>query len=428
MTQALELLYDVVAQCNRCGFCQTACPVFRATGHEIGVARGRLSLVRGLIEKRLEWTEELKDPLFACLLCDACTAHCFPRVPTSEILVAARAEYLEHIGQSRMARALLNHLLPYPDRLRKAARAVALGQKSPLSALAQALGLLRIFGRDFPRAQAISGQLPTRALREQSSTWTLDGAGDGPDIGYFAGCGMDLIFPDTARASVHSLVGRSRSVTVLNNACCGLPAQTYGDREAARRLARANIEALDGHELIVTDCSSCASFLKKYPSLFDPEEPEHARAAGLAGRVRDLLEMLPPPQGLFPAEAGPIPVTYHHPCHAVRGQNLASQPLDCLRSHPGFEVREMKEADWCCGGAGAYALFHYDLAMEVLKRKMDNILDTGAELVFTSCPACVMQLSYGARLHQIPVRVMHISECLGQASEERPPQPCGQLP
>jgi glycolate oxidase iron-sulfur subunit len=239
---------------------------------------------------------------------------------------------------------------------------------------------------------------------------------------------MDLIFPDTARASVHSLVGRSRSVTVLNNACCGLPAQTYGDREAARRLARANIEALDGHELIVTDCSSCASFLKKYPSLFDPEEPEHARAAGLAGRVRDLLEMLPPPQGLFPAEAGPIPVTYHHPCHAVRGQNLASQPLDCLRSHPGFEVREMKEADWCCGGAGAYALFHYDLAMEVLKRKMDNILDTGAELVFTSCPACVMQLSYGARLHQIPVRVMHISECLGQASEERPPQPCGQLP
>ena len=109
-------------------------------------------------------------------------------------------------------------------------------------------------------------------------------------------------------------------------------------------------------------------------------------------------------------------MTYHHPCHAARGQNLSAQAQKWLKNHPGFAFRELEEADWCCGGAGSYALSHYDLAMQVLKRKMDNIRSTGAEMVLTSCPSCVMQLKYGARLYQVPVRVRHVSECLAAVS------------
>ncbi len=414
MNRGLEALYDLVAQCNRCGFCQTACPVFRATGHEIGVARGRLSLVRALIEQRLDWSDELRDPLFACLLCGACTAHCFPGIPTSDILVAARAEYLEAVGRSRLARLLFHHLLPYPERLRSAVRAVALGRKHSLASVAHALGLLRVFGRDFPRSQDMVRDLPEQALRDRPAPWTLPGQGDGPSIGYFAGCGMDLLFPDTARTTLRALTRQAGSVTVLNNACCGLPAYAYGDRETARRLARRNLSVLEGRDLkrIITDCSSCASFLKRYPALFSPEEPEHARAVDVASRVRDLVELLSAeecdPDGSFE----PTVVTYHQPCHAVRGQHLPP-PAGMLEGHPAYEYREMDESDWCCGGAGAYALFHYDLAMKVLRRKMENIRRTGAELVLTSCPACMMQLRHGARLYQVPVRVGHVSECMG---------------
>ena len=134
--------YDAIAQCNKCGFCQVACPIFRSTGHESGVARGRLALLRALIEGRLEWNKELEEPLYDCLGCGACTANCFPAIPTADLVLKARSEYLEKVGRKSIHRLLFDHLLPYPRRLHWAARAVALGKNSGLSDVAQALGLL----------------------------------------------------------------------------------------------------------------------------------------------------------------------------------------------------------------------------------------------------------------------------------------------
>ena len=151
---------ETIAMCNRCGFCQVACPTFRATGHEAGVARGRLALLRALNEGRLEWSADLEEPLFACLLCGACTTNCFPAVPTSDLIVDAREEYLEKVGRKRIHELLFDQLLPYPSRLRRTAKAVALGKNSGLSTVARALGLLRIFGRDFPKSEKIVGRMP----------------------------------------------------------------------------------------------------------------------------------------------------------------------------------------------------------------------------------------------------------------------------
>ena len=117
-------------------------------------------------------------------------------------------------------------------------------------------------------------------------------------------------------------------------------------------------------------------------------------------------------------EAEQIIVTYHDPCHASRGQNLVAQPRQILESLPGVEYREMPEADWCCGGAGSYALSHFETAMKVLDRKMDNVEKTGANVLATSCPACIIQLAYGVRRRNLPVRVCHLSELI----RERLPQ------
>jgi glycolate oxidase iron-sulfur subunit len=108
-------------------------------------------------------------------------------------------------------------------------------------------------------------------------------------------------------------------------------------------------------------------------------------------------------------------VTYHDPCHLSRYQKITREPRDLLRRLPGVEYRELPEADWCCGSAGSYALSHHDLSMQILERKMENIRSTGAEIVVTPCPACVMQLRYGAQRFGVPVQVMHLAEILRRA-------------
>lgn len=406
--------YDQIVRCNRCGFCQTACPIFRATGHEAGVARGRLALLRAIVEGRVEWSPDLKEPLFACLLCGACTAHCFPAVATADLIIAARGQFLQKVGRSRLHRLLFQRLLPHPRRLRLAARAAALGKKTRLSSVAKALGLLRIFGRDFPRAEEIVERFPARALRDTVKPGRYDGGGDKLHLAYFVGCGMDIMTPDAADATLDLLKARAKSVTVLPNCCCGLPAETYGDRPAALNLARKNLALLASapFDLVVTDCSSCAAFLKKYPSLFAETDPLRKEADKLASRTRDILELLSSSSSRVTRHASGLIVTWHDPCHASRGQRLTREPREILKSLPGIEFRELPEADWCCGGAGSYALGHYELARQVLDRKMDNVVKTGANLLVTSCPACIIQLSYGVRLRKLPVRVCHISELL----------------
>ena len=406
--------YDEIVRCNRCGFCQAACPIFRATGHEAGVARGRIALLRALIEGRVEWSRELKEPLFACLLCGACTANCFPALPTADWLIAARGEYLEKVGRNPLHRLLFNHLLPFPGRLRTAARLAAFGKKARLSKVAKALGLLRFLGRDFPRAEGIVERFPPKALRSKLQAGDLPAEGTGPRIGYFVGCGMDIMCPDAAEASLRVLCTLGSSVTVLDNCCCGLPPDTYGDRQAAQKLAAKNLELLasDHFDVVVTDCSSCAAFLKKYPTLFPADDPRHQTAELVAARIRDWVELVTPAD-VPPGDARePLVVTYHDPCHASRGQKLVAEPREVLRALPGVEFRELPEADWCCGGAGSYALSHYELSRQVLDRKIDNLEKTGATVLATSCPACIIHLAYGVRLRKLPVRVCHLSELL----------------
>lgn len=409
--------YDDIAQCNKCGFCQVACPIFRSTGHESGVARGRLALLRAIIEKRLEWSKEIEEPLYHCLLCGSCTANCFSAIPTADLMVKARSQYLEKMGRKPLHRLLFDHLLPYPRRLHLAARVAALGKNSGLSRVTRALGLLRIFGRDFPHADDLVQRLPARALRDKIKPGIIQGEGKELHIGYFIGCGVDIIQQPAAYGTLRLLKKKAKTISVLNNCCCGLPAWFYGDVPAAQNFAEKNLNTLSAQkfDIIVTDCSSCASFLKKYPTLFPKNDPRYEKAKVISAQVRDLVEFdLTIDRPLTNAK-NVTSVTYHDPCHASRGQNLVAEPREMLKKLPGLEFIEMPEADWCCGGAGSYALTHYELSQSVLDRKMENLKKTNADLLVTSCPACMIQLSYGIRKHGLKTQVRHISEVLSSS-------------
>ncbi len=411
---SISACYDAIAQCNRCGFCQVACPIFRSTGNESGVARGRLALLRALIEDRLQWSPELEEPLYDCLLCGACTSNCFPAIPTSDLVIKARSEYLDTVGRKSIHRLLFDRLLPYPRRLHLAARAVALGKNSGVSELAGALGLLRIFGHDFTRAERILGRFPAQPLRARFKPGIYRGQGRSLKLAYFVGCGIDTISQAAGEATLALLRRYSRSVHLLENNCCGLPAWSYGDLAAARNLAVRNLPLLggDGFDAIVTDCSSCTAFIKKYPLLFTDDDPSRDKARAVAAKTRDVAEWLAAEVIPFSRALEGKRVTFHDPCHASRGQGIVKQPRDLLRQIPGAEFVEMHEADWCCGGAGAYAFSHFDLAMQVLDRKMENLKKTEAEVLVTTCPACTIQLSYGVRKHGLKVKVQHLTEVI----------------
>jgi glycolate oxidase iron-sulfur subunit len=412
--------YDEIAHCNRCGFCQVACPIFRSTGHESGVARGRLALLRAIIENRLDWSKDIEQPLYDCLLCGACTANCFPAIPTSDLVIKARSEYLEKVGRKSIHRLLFDQLLPYPRRLHMAARTVALGKNTGMSKLARALGLLRIFGRDLSNAEEIIERLPSKPFREKNKPGAFKGSGENLSIGYFVGCGVDIISQDAGTATLNLLKKLVKTVHILDNCCCGLPAWSYGDIEAARKLAEKNLRILASRKLdvIVTDCSSCASFLKTYPDIFPEEDERHQLARTVSHQVQDMVQWLFASEIPRPSPGKHISVTYHDPCHASRGQGLAKEPREILSNLPGIEYIELPEADWCCGGAGSYALSHYDLSRKVLDRKMNNVKETGAQLLVTSCPACIIQLSYGVRKHGLNIEVCHISELISQFQSE----------
>ena len=414
MTMSILTDYDAIAQCNRCGFCQVACPIFRSTGNESGVARGRLALLRALIEGRLQWSPELEEPLYDCLLCGACTSNCFPAIPTSDLVIKARSEYLDTVGRKSIHRLLFDKLLPYPKRLHLAARAVALGKNSGMSELAGALGLLRIFGHDFARAEKILDRFPAQPLRSRFRPGVYQGQGHHLKVAYFVGCGIDTVSQAAGMATLALLRRFSSSVYLLDNNCCGLPAWSYGDLAAARHLATRNLPLLDAgrFDAIVTDCSSCTSFIKKYPLLFTDNDPSGDKARDVAAKTRDVAEWLAAEVIPFSKALEGKRVTFHDPCHASRGQKIVKPPRDLLRQMPGAEFVEMPEADWCCGGAGAYALSHFDLAMKVLDRKMENLKKTGADVLVTTCPACTIQLSYGVRRHGLNVKVQHLTEVI----------------
>lgn len=180
----------------------------------------------------------------------------------------------------------------------------------------------------------------------------------------------------------------------------------------ARKLAFKNLElpAAKTADFIVTDCSSCASFLKKYPQLFDADDPRKSAALETAAKIRDMVEFTADLELPETNSAPNIRVTYHDPCHASRGQKLSREPREILNTMQGVTYVELPEADWCCGGAGAYAFSHHVMAGRVLDRKMENVKKTAADLVLTSCPACMIHLSHGVRRHGLSTRVGHISQ------------------
>ena len=421
--EALLPIYEEVAKCTKCGFCLPTCPVYTITGEERAVARGHNIHLRDIIEGKLEMNEELKAPLFECLLCRACVANCLSGVLTHENVIKGRALYMEKLGEPKLLQFVFRKLLPNPKKMAFYVRLAALGKKSKLDRAAKVLGVLKWFGRDTAKVVDLVERLPFRFFKERLGELGPDPANAKRRVAYFVGCGTNYALPEVGFSTVRVLRAAGCSVQILDNICCGLPASGYGDLEASKNLARHNLDLMAelDVEAIVTDCGSCSSFLKEYPDLLEDDPEYKQKAAAVRPKIKALSEYLmeiglPDLHGRVEAR-----VTYHDPCHMSRYQNLVRQPREIIQKIPGVEYRELPEADWCCGAAGTYNIAHYGQSMQILDRKMGNVKKTGADILVTTCPGCKIQLSYGVRKNKLNCEVLDIAELIDRALGS-PPQ------
>jgi len=404
---ALRETYDEILRCGRCGFCQTTCPVYRVTGREGSVARGHHAHARALVEGDVSLGEDLQSAIFECLLCKSCVANCFGAVKTHEVMLAARHEYIRRYGLPFPLSFVFRILLQNPKLMTHLLRMAFVGKRTGLADLVEHLRVLRWVSKEAAAANKLmdADEVPSTFFVDRLKDIDLKPENPRLTVAYFVGCGYNYALPDVSETSVKMLVEEGCEVRVINNNCCGLPPYVYGDFDAARSLAKKNLEMFNNLNVdtIITECGSCYSFLKTYPELIHTDE-----AKTFANKVNEFSDFMG--KRMPPRQRDAVKVTYHDPCHLSRYEEVREQPRELLRRTNGVDYIELPEADWCCGGAGTYNIFHYDQSMEILKRKMENIRSTAADIVATSCPACMIQLRHGAKLFDVPVEVLHVSQ------------------
>jgi glycolate oxidase iron-sulfur subunit len=438
LSEALEKQRDRLLPCVHCGFCLPACPTYNRLGDEADSPRGRLYLMRAVVEGRLDpGSDAFGTHIDRCLGCRACEPVCPSGVEYGTLLELARETVAEHRPSGFLTRALL---WVFSSSLRRKlffmqSRSIrGLGLASLGTALMPALGPLKTAKLALAMLASTAGwrRLRTLGLAQADSGDSGDSsdsahstdaptkpvaAGSRGRVAVLIGCVQEGLFARLNRATVRTLEANGYEVvTVGGQDCCGALHAHGGDLEQARSLARANIAAFAAVDAgaIAVNTAGCGAAMKDYGVLLenDPEMVERAR--GLAAKVRDVTELL--------SDAGPLrgaevtcTVAYDHPCHLLHAQRVEQPPLAVLAAIPGTEVRIVEKADECCGGAGIYGITHPELGGEIGRDKVAAVRACAADAIVTPNPGCMMQIGAGLRLEGAREGVLHPVELLDES-------------
>ncbi|MGY1643183.1 (Fe-S)-binding protein [Geodermatophilus sp. SYSU D00703] len=386
---------DLAGDCVHCGFCLPTCPTYVLWGEEMDSPRGRIDLMKqGLAGDPLE--DSAVRHLDQCLGCMACVTACPSGVQYDKLIEATRAQLerrAERPRRDRAVRRAVYALFPYPRRLRAV--------RGPLR-LYQASGLRTLLARS-----GVISRLPAPLQAMESLAPRLGRAGRFPvrtpaagprrrTVGLLAGCVQGTFFPDVNAATVRVLAAEGCDVVVpRGQGCCGALSAHGGREEQAIRFARSVIATFEdaGVDTVVVNAAGCGSNLKEYAHQLRDDPVWAARAEALAARVRDVAELLDELGPVAPRHPLPVTVAYQDACHLAHAQGVRDQPRRLLRGIPGLELRELPEAEICCGSAGVYNLLHPEPARELGERKAAAVRSTGAALMVTGNPGCWMQVA-----------------------------------
>ena len=447
--------YDLMRQCIHCGFCLPTCPTYAVLGVEMDSPRGRIYQMQAVAEGRLEISEDFIEHMYCCVGCRACETACPSGVQFGKLIEAAReqiqldaplpGENTADNGHHAVTTSSLREVQPtintiatgllrrfffdlmLPSRLVTSLvfAGLKLYQRSGLQALAHRTGLLDAINNLptpfqgkllVPEAlmDAATGELVPERLPEVTPAIGHRRY----RVGFISGCMMDQVFRDVNEASIRVLTANGCEViTPLQQNCCGALHVHAGEADKGRALARHNIDVFEQYDCdaIIINSAGCGSTLKEYAHLL-LDDPVYAdRAKAFSARIKDISEFLA--SGELNRDMGEIKrvVAYHDACHLAHGQKIKQQPRQLLKAVPGLTLVDLKESDWCCGSAGIYNITNQEMATELLQRKMNNIIATGANTIATGNPGCMMQIAMGIRERGLKMEVKHPIELLDEA-------------
>lgn len=369
-----------VQACVHCGFCLPTCPTYQVLGEEMDSPRGRITLMKQVLEKDLPLAEALPH-VDACLGCLACETSCPSGVKYRELISPFRAwaePQRTRSRQERWHRWILLRVLPFPRRLRLALR----------------VGLLaRPFRRVLPEwMKPMFALLPRRLPKPQKVLQYYPAIGpQRARVALLSGCAQQVLGPEIQAAAIHLLQHQGVEVIVPPaQGCCGALAWHVGDEPAAKACADINLKAfnMDDVDAILTTAAGCGSALHEYPMISGSDS-----AQAFASKVRDVAEFidhlgLRVPSGV----SRQTKVAMQDACHLLHGQGVHGAPRRLLASIPGVTLCDLADPEICCGSAGTYNLDHPEVAGELGRRKAASIVATGADVCVTGNIGCLMQL------------------------------------
>ncbi len=413
-------------RCIHCGLCLNACPTYRELGVEMDSPRGRIYQMVQVAAGNMPITPSYVEHIDLCLACRACETACPSGVQYGRLVEAARAHIQEHTTPSLAARAVraivFRHLLPSRTALQFAGALLYLYRVTGLQALLRSSGLLKLAGK-LGRIEALSPAAEAPFFfRNIGKVFPAEGERR-YRVAFLAGCIANIAFARLNEATIRVLQKNGCEVVVpADQTCCGALHVHSGLREQARALARQNVEAIvdGGYDAVITNAAGCGSTLKEYGELMEGDPQFEERARRFSRMMKDVNEFLASIE-LNP-RMGPLSgaVTYQDSCHLAHGQRVRIQPRQLLASIPGLQFKELPLSDLCCGSAGIYNVVHNDMAMSLLDKKMQHVNSTGAGIIATANPGCLLQLRAGARLFGSNQRVVHVVELLDEAYQNYP--------
>ena len=418
-----QIDYELVLDCVHCGLCTAACPTYVETGNEADSPRGRIYLMRNVIDGKLDLDETVKGHLDLCLNCRACETACPSGVQYGKLIEPFRAHMAE-LEPGRMAKPLsamqrwmLYKIFPSRLRNRLALAPARLMQWSGLDWLMRKSGIIRLLPR---RLQEMHGMLPRLKRHYGKFPQILPAEGKKrARVALFLGCVADAIYPETQMATARVLQKNGCEVWIpRTQVCCGALHYHSAMEPQARELAAANCDAFGmtgidagNVDAIIINAAGCGAMLKDYAHLLH-DTPHEKAALNFVAKAKDISEFLVALGPIQPQHPLPIRATYHDACHLRHAQQIARPPRQLLEMIPELELVSLPESELCCGAAGSYNLTQPEMAQKLGDRKADNIRATGAKAVFMGNVGCLLQVARHLKKTAPDIWVAHTIDAL----------------
>ncbi|MGK7922614.1 MAG: (Fe-S)-binding protein [Trichodesmium sp.] len=413
---------DLVDACVHCGFCLSTCPSYRVIGKEMDSPRGRIYAMNAINKGEISLNQTISEHFDTCLGCLACVTTCPSNVKYDKLIAATRPQVEQNVERSlpdKLVRNLIFNLFPYPNRLRPLLIPLLAYQKLGFQKLIRGSKLLEKIS---PRLAAMESILPEITVDSFENNYPTIVPAQGEKryrVGLILGCVQRIFFSPVNMATIRVLTANGCEVVIpKSQGCCAALPEHQGQTEQAHTMAKQMIDSFanTGVDAVIINAAGCGHTLKEYGSILQDDSEYCDQAKEFSNLVKDVQEFLAN-VGLT-AQLSPLTedeelsIVYQDACHLLHGQKISLQPRELLQKIPGVKLKEPMDAGLCCGSAGIYNMLQPEIADELGQQKVENLLNTGAELIASANPGCSLQIKKNLELQGKKMTLMHPMELL----------------